>query len=102
MKTELRTFLGILRELRRVLPKGKVTDDPSYQHVIKQFQTYQLTPNKVCRDPKAAYHQASTYLCYLQSNRINQELLATYKGKGERSIEDTARLVGLKLPTDSS
>jgi len=27
-----------------------------------------------------------------------QELIAEYKGVGERSIEETARIVGLKLP----
>ncbi|KAF6020841.1 C7orf55 [Bugula neritina] len=98
MKVVLSVFVGILRELKRALPKGAAITDSSYQHVVQQFHAYQLTPEKVCRDPKAAYHQASSYLCYLRSTRLHQELLESYKGQGERSIEDAANLVGLKLP----
>ena len=59
-------------QLHVISLQGKATGDASYKYVIKQFQKYQVTPEQVCRNPKGAYHQAATYLCYLQSTRRNQ------------------------------
>ncbi|TKR70422.1 hypothetical protein L596_022453 [Steinernema carpocapsae] len=42
-------------------------------------------------------HIASTYAVYLESTRELNELQERYKG-GERSVEDSAHLVGLELP----
>jgi hypothetical protein len=41
-----------------------------------------------------------TYHCYLQSLRNYKRINDDYKGAGERSIKDTANLVGFKLPHD--
>ncbi|KXJ69267.1 hypothetical protein RP20_CCG028028 [Aedes albopictus] len=43
---------------------------------------------------------AETYLCYLRSVRKHKELSEMYSGRGERSIRDTADMVGFKLPHD--
>lgn len=42
------------------------------------------------------------YITYIQSSREHRELLARYQGKGERSVEESARLVGLELPKQAS
>ena len=42
------------------------------------------------------------YLTYVESSREHRELLARYQGRGERSVEDSARLVGLELPNQST
>lgn len=44
---------------------------------------------------------AETYLTYLESTRNYQQLKQMYAGRGERSVSETANLVGLKLPNDS-
>ena len=59
-------------KLHAISLQGTATGDASYKYVIGQFQKYQVTPEQVCRNPKGAYHQAATYLCYLQSSRRNQ------------------------------
>lgn len=38
------------------------------------------------------------YTSLLHSNKMYQDLSIKYKGVGERSIEETAGIVGLKLP----
>ena len=42
------------------------------------------------------------YLTYVQSSREHRELLARYQGRGERSVEESAHLVGLELPNQST
>ena len=42
------------------------------------------------------------YLVYVQSSREHRELLARYQGRGERSVEESAHLVGLELPNQST
>uniref|UniRef100_A0A1A9Z9W4 Protein FMC1 homolog n=1 Tax=Glossina pallidipes TaxID=7398 RepID=A0A1A9Z9W4_GLOPL len=41
-----------------------------------------------------------TYLTYLSSLRKYNELHKEYRGRGERSVKETADMVGFKLPTD--
>lgn len=43
---------------------------------------------------------AETYLTYLESSRKFKELNQAYSGKGDRSIAETANLVGFKLPNE--
>ena len=40
------------------------------------------------------------YRTYLASQRKYMELHDEYNSKGERSVEETAKLVGFKLPHD--
>lgn len=47
-------------------------------------------------------HLLENYLAYVQSSREHRELLARYQGKGERSVEESAHLVGLELPKQST
>ena len=42
------------------------------------------------------------YLTYVQSSQEHRELLARYQGRGERSVEESARLVGLELPKQTT
>jgi hypothetical protein len=41
---------------------------------------------------------ADTFSCYLSSVRRYNKIKDQYHGKGERSVEETAHLVGFKLP----
>lgn len=41
---------------------------------------------------------ANSYLTYLRSSRRQDELMSKYFHKPERSVEQSARLVGLSLP----
>ncbi|XP_045209364.2 protein FMC1 homolog [Mercenaria mercenaria] len=94
----LTLYRSLLRELRSVYPKEKLADSPAYQHVRKQFHEHHLTTEKLCRNKVEMEYLARTYLCFVRSVKQHEELHATYKGGGERTVESAANLVGLKLP----
>uniref|UniRef100_A0A8C4VIC5 Protein FMC1 homolog n=1 Tax=Gopherus evgoodei TaxID=1825980 RepID=A0A8C4VIC5_9SAUR len=58
----------------------------------------QITSEKLCRAQHELHFQAATYLCLLRSVREHLALHQEYHAKGERSTEEAAGLVGLKLP----
>ncbi|XP_062442921.1 protein FMC1 homolog isoform X2 [Rhea pennata] len=74
----LRTLRGLLRELRHA--------------------SAQVTSEKLCRAQQELHFQAATYLCLLRSVREHLALHQEYHGKGERSPEEVAGLVGFSLP----
>lgn len=58
----------------------------------------QVTSEKLCRAQQELHFQAATYLCLLRSVREHGALHQEYHGKGERSPEEVAGLVGFRLP----
>lgn len=94
----LRILRGLVSELRLINQKSNVRDMAAYQHVIEQFRRFQMTDAKLCRGREEMLHLGQVYLCYLRSTRRRKELQDEYRGKGERSLEDAARTVGLRLP----
>lgn len=58
----------------------------------------QVTSEKLCRAQQELHFQAATYLCLLRSVREHTALHREYHGKGERSPEEVAGLVGFRLP----
>ncbi|KFP93074.1 UPF0562 protein C7orf55, partial [Haliaeetus albicilla] len=58
----------------------------------------QVTSEKLCRAQQELHFQAATYLCLLRSVREHEALHQEYHGKGERSPEEVAGLVGFRLP----
>ncbi|KFV68821.1 UPF0562 protein C7orf55, partial [Dryobates pubescens] len=60
--------------------------------------SWQVTSEKLCRAQQELHFQAATYLCLLRSVREHAALHQEYHGKGERSPEEVAGLVGFRLP----
>ncbi|XP_035759096.1 protein FMC1 homolog [Egretta garzetta] len=58
----------------------------------------QGTSEKLCRAQQELHFQAATYLCLLRSVREHTALHQEYHGRGERSPEEVAGLVGFRLP----
>ncbi|CAL1526047.1 unnamed protein product [Lymnaea stagnalis] len=108
IKTKVKTFKmasnsyrvlrSLSKELRYIYKKKDLQDVPIYCYLQDQFRSMQVTGEKICREQHEAENLAQTYLCYLESTRRNEELSVLYRGKGERSIESSANIVGLKLP----
>lgn len=63
------------------------------------FSPSQVTGEQYCRAQQEAHHDSHTYQCLLASTRNHLILHNLYHGKGERSPEEVAGLVGLRLPT---
>jgi len=66
---------------------------------MDQFRKNEVTGQRYCRAQQESLHASHTYLCLLASTRNHMALHNLYHGKGERSREEVAGLVGLRLPT---
>ena len=66
------------------------------------FSENKVSENRYCRQPGAATIDAETYLTLLESSRLHRDLVQEYHGQGERSVEEAAKLVGLRLPEQYS
>jgi hypothetical protein len=96
----VKTLRGLLNELRLASPNGTVKDSLATQYILDQYRKLQTTDEQLCKVKDEMHYLGQTYLCYLQSLRKYKAINADYKGAGERSVEDTARMVGFKLPHD--
>lgn len=90
----------IISELRKNTPSGNFKDSLPLRYVLTQFRKYQTTDQQLCKAQEEMKYLANTYLCYLKSSRLHQEICQDFHGKGERTIEETAKMVGFKLPHD--
>ncbi|XP_057645394.1 protein FMC1 homolog [Chionomys nivalis] len=95
-----RTLRGLLRELRYLnAATGRpYRDTAAYRYLVKTFRAHRVTSEKLCRAQHELHFQAATYLCLLRSIRQHVALHQEFHGKGERSVEESAGLVGLQLP----
>ncbi len=67
-------------------------------YIMDQFRRHDMTERRVCRADNELQFLAQTYLCYLNSTRNYQFIYKKFYGKGEKTIEETAKTVGLELP----
>ncbi|KHJ87695.1 hypothetical protein OESDEN_12523 [Oesophagostomum dentatum] len=61
------------------------------------MRDHHVTQRIYSKAPREAEHVANLYASYLSSTRKLTELELRYKG-GERTVEESAKLVGLSLP----
>lgn len=94
-------YRSILNELRCASPNGTINKDAlAFKYIASQYRKYQTTDEQLCKAKEEMQFLGQTYLCYLQSLRKNAEIQKHFKGVGERSVEQTAGMVGFKLPHD--
>ncbi|XP_050293497.1 protein FMC1 homolog [Anthonomus grandis grandis] len=98
--SKLATLRGIIQELRYALPATNLRENLGYQYIISQYRKYNTTDEQLCKAREEMDFLAKTYLCYLKSSRLSGEIHDEFHGKGERTVQETARMVGFKLPHD--
>ncbi|XP_055547533.1 protein FMC1 homolog [Wyeomyia smithii] len=92
---------NLLSELKAITPETiNYKDTLAAKYVISQFRKFETTEQQHCRAKEEMQFNAKTYLCYLQSIRKLKAINTAYSGRGERSIRETADMVGFKLPHD--
>ncbi|NWI05979.1 FMC1 protein, partial [Tichodroma muraria] len=91
------TLRVLLRELRHAAGCS-YCDSPIYRHLLTAFRAHWVTSEKLCRTQQELHFQAATYLCLLRSVRKHEALHREYHGRGERSPQEVAGLVGFRLP----
>ncbi|KAH8242704.1 hypothetical protein KR032_001343 [Drosophila birchii] len=89
-----------LHELRQASPNGCIKDNLAARYILAQYKKFETTDQQLCKARNEAIFLGQTYLTYLSSQRNYTELYKEFHGRGERSVRDTADLVGFKLPTD--
>lgn len=95
--------VAMLRQLVREVRKAAVNkskDNITIRYIMEQARVHQETSEILCKAKEEIEYLGKNYLCYLSSLRQYQEIYDVYNGKGERSIRETANLVGFKLPHD--
>ncbi len=70
---------------------------PIYLKLKDAYHRYRPISAKYCKHTDENLFVTQAYLTYLQSTRKRKTLQSIYS-KGERSVEQAANIVGLKLP----
>ncbi|XP_043488634.1 protein FMC1 homolog isoform X2 [Polistes fuscatus] len=100
MNSNVKIIRALAQELRHISLSEKIKDNITMQYILEQARSHKETSEVLCKAQKELKNLAETYLCYLTSQKKYKEIKMQYSGKGERSIKDTADLVGFKLPHD--
>jgi len=90
----------LLKEVRNVTPSQKLKDSLMAPHVFQLIDKYKVTDAQLCKKKNEMLFIADTYRCYLESSRRYKDILEKYHTKGERTVKQTADMVGFKLPHD--
>lgn len=91
----------LLYEVRRATPSQKLEDSLIKSFILNECRKYKITDEQLCKKKNEVLFLADSYRCYLESTRRYKELIKKYQGKGERSVKETADMVGFKLPHDA-
>ncbi|MCL4142788.1 UNVERIFIED_CONTAM: hypothetical protein GTU68_051041, partial [Idotea baltica] len=102
MNINLKILRSLIHELRIAFPRQKkITESAHYEYILNQYRQNTTTDLQYCREKDEILFMAKTFTTYLNSRRELQKILADYKGKGERSTEEAAKMVGFILPPDT-
>lgn len=94
-------YRSLISELRLASPNGVMNKDSLvFKYISSQFRKYNTTDQQLCKAREEMRFLANTYLSYLKSLRKQDEIQKHFKGSGERSVKETADMVGFKLPHD--
>ncbi|KAI8514364.1 hypothetical protein Bbelb_086880 [Branchiostoma belcheri] len=96
--SKLPDWEGVRYMIRNIYPPGPVKETIAYNYLMEQYRKHQVTDQRICRAHQELQRNAETYLCLLKSTRLQQALHAEYYGKGERTTEETAKMLGFDLP----
>lgn len=100
MNTHLNLVRALLSEIRIASSEKMAKNNVMMTHILKQTEMHKETSEVLCKAREELKNLTENYLCYLNSLRRYKEIQTMYAGKGERSIRETANLVGFKLPHD--
>ncbi|XP_076759625.1 protein FMC1 homolog isoform X4 [Xylocopa sonorina] len=100
MKPNMKLLRSLIQEVRRMSPEQSTKDNIMIQYILNEARSHRETSEVLCKAREELQNLAQTYLCYLESQRLGKEIHTRYTGKGERSVKETADLVGFKLPHD--
>ena len=99
LQPPVRVLRNILREMRRARPEGsKLHATQGAEYVLGLFRSNAVTEEQVCKHREEMSFLADTYSTYLTAQREWEAVQQEYHAKGERSVNQTAKMVGFNLP----
>lgn len=75
----------------------KVSESPIFEVIKQSVRKNEITDQRICRAPKEIEFIGQCYQTYLKSGARYSELLNKYT-KHERTVKQTAEMLGFKLP----
>ncbi|KAL7293674.1 hypothetical protein TKK_0012753 [Trichogramma kaykai] len=90
----------LAHEIRHTTSTKVVKNNMLMNYIVEQSRSHKPTTEVLCKTKEELHNLGQNYLCYLNSLRKYNEINTYYNSKGERSIKETANLVGFKLPHD--
>lgn len=99
-KQTIRVMRGLISELRYHSSETPLKESLLIRYIFNKYRKYKITDKQTCKASEEMKFVSDSYLCYLKSQRQYEKLYHQYHAKGERSVEETAKLVGFKLPHD--
>jgi hypothetical protein len=94
----LTLYKNLYRQVKISQPPTNQAGFESIRDALRnEFRQNIVSDSRYCLQKNDMYFLGNAYLTYLDSTRQTLDLYSRYC-RGERSIEDSARLVGLKLP----
>ncbi|XP_015524486.1 protein FMC1 homolog isoform X2 [Neodiprion pinetum] len=100
MNGNLKILRSLINEIRHVAKEKKMKDNIMVQYILEEAKKHRETSEVLCKAREELKSMGENYLCYLESQRKYNEIRTQYAGKGDRSVKETADLVGFKLPHD--
>jgi hypothetical protein len=94
----LSLYKNLYRQVKISQPPTNQIGFESIRDVLRnEFRQNIVSDSRYCLKKNEMYFLGNAYFTYLESTKQTLDLYARYC-RGERSIEDSARIVGLKLP----
>ena len=111
----IRLLRSITSELRQALPAGtNIHQSQPMGYILSQYKKNMVTQEQLCKHQQEMIFMAETYLTYLSKSqhcmmiKLSFHLLGSqrqwydvqqeYHAKGERTVSQTAKMVGFNLP----
>ena len=99
LQPPVRMLRSIMREMRRARPEGaKLRGTQGVEHILALYRSNTVTEEQVCKHREELSFMADTYSTYLTAQREYEVVQQEYHAKGERSVNQTAKMVGFNLP----
>ena len=99
LQPPLRLLRSIIREMRLARPEGsKLSGTQGTGYILGLYRSNAVTEEQVCKHREEMSFLADTYSTYLTAQREWEAVQQEYHAKGERSVPQTAKMVGFNLP----
>lgn len=100
MNPNLRILRSLISEIRHIARDKNMKENVMVRYILEESRKHRETSEVLCKAREELKFLGETYRDYLASQRRYNEIRKHYAGRGERTVKETADLVGFKLPHD--